>query len=134
MADALARRAFLKLLATGTTALATPGLVWARQDQANKKTFTYKTVGPCEIKADGYLTLMSGFRVEPRPAALVSFWGYGDIAGTWYSRPDAFYRQQPLVSKEEAYQAVGGTVLSESTGKNNRGRFYLYCRQQGLWT
>src|SRR5438132_13935200 len=56
MADALARRAFLKLLATGTTALATPGLVWARQDQANKKTFTYKTVGPCEIKADVYGT------------------------------------------------------------------------------
>jgi dipeptidyl aminopeptidase/acylaminoacyl peptidase len=39
----------------------------------------------------------------------------------------------PPVPKEEAYQAVGGPVISESSGKNNRHRFYLYCRQQGLW-
>ncbi len=83
--------------------------------------------------AGGYLTLTTGFRVEPRPLALVSFWGYGDIAGAWYSRPDPFYAAQPAVPKEEAYQAVGGPVLAESSGKNNRHRFYLYCRQNGLW-
>jgi dipeptidyl aminopeptidase/acylaminoacyl peptidase len=77
--------------------------------------------------------LTTGFRVEPRPSALVSFWGYGDIAGAWYSRPDPFYSQQPAVPKEEAYQAVGNTVISESSGKNNRHRFYLYCRQNGTW-
>ena len=50
----------------------------------------------------------------------MSFWGYGDIAGHWYSRPDPFYRQQPLVTPEEAEKS-GGSKL------------YLYCRQQGLW-
>ena len=69
--------------------------------------------------AGGYLTMMTGLRVQPRPRALVSFWGYGDIAGSWYSQPDAFYRRQPLVTKEEAEKS-GGTL-------------YLYCRQQGLW-
>jgi dipeptidyl aminopeptidase/acylaminoacyl peptidase len=83
--------------------------------------------------AGGYLTLTMGFRCEPRPAALVSFWGYGDVDGPWYSRPDPFYAKMPAVSKEEAYGAVGGPVLSGSVGKNNRSRFYLYCRQQGLW-
>jgi len=83
--------------------------------------------------AGGYLTLVTGFRVAPRPRALVSFWGYGDIAGPWYSRPDPFYSKMPPVPREEAYQAVGGPVLSEASGKNNRHRFYLYCRQQGLW-
>lgn len=39
----------------------------------------------------------------------------------------------PPVPKEEAYKAVGGPVLSGSSGRNNRHRFYLYCRQQGLW-
>jgi acetyl esterase/lipase len=29
--------------------------------------------------AGGYLTLVTGYRVQPRPAALVSFWGYGDL-------------------------------------------------------
>jgi acetyl esterase/lipase len=83
--------------------------------------------------AGGYLTLAAGYFVEPRPRALVAFWGYGDIAGAWYSRPDPFYSKMPAVPREEAYRAVGGPVLSESPGKNNRHRFYLYCRQQGLW-
>jgi acetyl esterase/lipase len=82
--------------------------------------------------AGGYLTQMAGFCLNPRPKALVSFYGYGDIAGSWYSRPDPFYSQQPAVPKEEAYQAVGGPVLSENPNRN-RSRFYLYCRQQGLW-
>src|SRR5207245_4932286 len=51
--------------------------------------------------AGGYLTQMTGFCVQPRPRALVSFWGYGDITGPWYSHPDSFYRTQPLVTKEE---------------------------------
>jgi acetyl esterase/lipase len=87
--------------------------------------------------AGGYLTLMAGFRVNPPPAALVSFYGYGDITGSWYSRPDPFYCQQPAISQEQAYQAVGGPVLTgtslESSRVEERYRFYLYCRQQGLW-
>jgi acetyl esterase/lipase len=83
--------------------------------------------------AGGYLTLMSGFVIEPRPKALVPFWGYGDIVGPWYSQPDPFYLKQPRVSREEALQAVGTTPLSEPPDKSNRGRFYLYCRQQGIW-
>jgi acetyl esterase/lipase len=82
--------------------------------------------------AGGYLTLMAGFCLKPRPKALVAFYGYGDIVGEWYSRPDPYYCQQPAVSKEEAYRVVGGPVLSEGVS-NDRFRFYLYCRQQGLW-
>jgi acetyl esterase/lipase len=82
--------------------------------------------------AGGYLTLMAGFQLSPRPRALVSFYGYGDIAGEWYSRPDPFYNRQPAVSKEEAYAAVGNDVTSDYVG-GDRGRFYLYTRQQGLW-
>jgi acetyl esterase/lipase len=82
--------------------------------------------------AGGYLTQMAGFCLTPRPKALVSFYGYGDIAGPWYSRPDPFYNLQPAVPKNEAYQTVGGPVLSENPNRN-RSRFYLYCRQQGLW-
>jgi acetyl esterase/lipase len=82
--------------------------------------------------AGGYLTLMAGFQLSPRPRALVSFYGYGDIAGEWYSRPDPFYNRQPAVSKEEAYAAVGNDVTSDYVG-GDRGRFYLYTRQRGLW-
>ena len=70
--------------------------------------------------AGGYLTQVAGYCVTPRPTALVSFWGYGDIIGKWYSRPDEFYRKQPLVTKEVAEREAGG-------------KLYLYCRQNGLW-
>jgi acetyl esterase/lipase len=82
--------------------------------------------------AGGYLTLMAGFCLTPRPKALVAFYGYGDIAGKWYAGPDPFYSRQPAVSKETAYQSVGGRVIAASAG-GNRSAFYLYCRQQGLW-
>ncbi|MGH9629509.1 MAG: alpha/beta hydrolase, partial [Bryobacteraceae bacterium] len=87
----------------------------------------------CGGSAGGYLTLMTGFCVNPRPAALVSYWGYGDIVGAWYSRPDPFYLKQPAVTREEALAAVGSKPISEPPPNSNRGRFYLYCRQQGTW-
>jgi acetyl esterase/lipase len=87
--------------------------------------------------AGGYLTLMAGVRVKPRPRALVAYWGYGDVDGDWYTKPSDHYRKQPLVSKEEAYLAVGDKVITgDEPGVNmrDRGRFYLYLRQNGLWT
>jgi acetyl esterase/lipase len=83
--------------------------------------------------AGGYLTLMTGFRYAPRPKALVSYYGYGDIVGPWYSKPDPFYSRQPAVSKDAAYAAVGTAQISSPPRGNQRGRFYLYCRQNGLW-
>jgi acetyl esterase/lipase len=76
--------------------------------------------------AGGYLTLTSGFRLKPRPTALVSFYGYGEIATDWYSKPDPFYLSQPAISKEEARKAI------EEPGAN-RVPFYYFCRQHGLW-
>lgn len=89
-------------------------------------------VGVVGHSAGGYLTLMSGFCVAPRPRALVSFYGYGDIVGPWYSQPGPFYRQQPLVTEDDARSGVGDRAISEDRG-SGRERFYLYCRQQGLW-
>jgi acetyl esterase/lipase len=83
--------------------------------------------------AGGYLTLMTGFRFAPRPKAVVSYYGYGDIVGPWYSKPDPFYSKQPAISKDAAYAAVGTAPISSSPPGNQRGRFYLYCRQNGLW-
>jgi acetyl esterase/lipase len=83
--------------------------------------------------AGGYLTQMAGFWLKPRPRALVSYYGYGDIVGSWYSEPDEFYRRQPLVSKEDAYASIGKTPLSDPPAGDLRDKFYLYCRQNGLW-
>jgi acetyl esterase/lipase len=81
--------------------------------------------------AGGYLTLMTGFCIKPRPKALISVSGYGDIDRPWISKPSEHYVQQPHVSKEEADAAVGTACLTD--GKGTRHNFYLYCRQNGTW-
>jgi acetyl esterase/lipase len=87
--------------------------------------------------AGGYLTMMTGICVQPKPTALVAYWGYGDVDGPWYTKPSEFYRTRPLVSKDEAYHGIG-KVLTGTDGntpeQKDRGRFYLYLRQNGLWT
>ena len=80
--------------------------------------------------------MMTGICVKPRPQGLVAYYGYGDVDGDWYTKPSEVYRKQPLVDKEQAYKAVGGAVLTGTEGAvgKERGRFYLYLRQNGLWT
>jgi alpha/beta hydrolase fold len=71
----------------------------------------------CGGSAGGYLTLMTGFVLRPRPKALVSYWGYGDIVGAWYSRPDPFYSRQArailsILSATRPVAAGGGRPRS----------------------
>lgn len=93
-------------------------------------------IGVIGHSAGGYLTLMAGFRAKPTPKALISFYGYGDISGPWYSEPDSFYNLLPAIEKDIAYKAVGDSIVSYAPWQSptySRGQFYLYCRQNGLW-
>lgn len=104
--------------------------VGGRQFQLDPRRF-----GVVGHSAGGYLALLAGVRVQPRLRAVVSFYGYGDITGRWYARPDAFYLGKPLVAEAEARAGVSGAPVSNVEGPDNdaRHRFYLYCRQQGVW-
>ncbi len=89
--------------------------------------------------AGGYLTMMTGICIEPRPTVLVSYFGYGDVDGLWYCEPSPYYCEHcDIISKEEAYGAVGGEVLTntswDSEVAQKRSRYYRYLRQNGLWT
>ncbi|MDK1032406.1 MAG: alpha/beta hydrolase, partial [Planctomycetia bacterium] len=108
---------------------------WMRSEGPARFNIDIDRVAAIGHSAGGYLALMTGFCVAPRPRALVSFYGYGDITAKWYSEPDPGYCRQPPVPKEEAYSAVGvgaGPVAS-GVWEKGRGRYYLYLRQNGLW-
>ncbi|QDV48717.1 alpha/beta hydrolase [Gimesia fumaroli] len=84
--------------------------------------------------AGGCLTLVSGFRAKPRPTVLVPYWGYGDLIGDWIGKPSPHERHQTKFTKEEAYAQVGdGPIADSRESKKERGAFYQYCRQQGIW-
>ena len=106
---------------------------WVQTEGPNLFRVDPKRVAVVGHSAGGYLTLTTGYRLRPMPRALVSYYGYGDIAADWYGKPDPFYLQQAAVTVEEARQVVGTTPLAEPPRGNRRGRFYLYTRQQGLW-
>ncbi len=106
---------------------------WLHRDGVTNYHIAPKKILVAGGSAGGYLTLMTGICVEPKPKALLSYYGYGDIDADWYVKPSAHYRQQPLVTKEEAYSVVGGEPITGEEGRD-RFKFYLYLRQNGLWT
>ncbi|MCB9768983.1 MAG: alpha/beta hydrolase [Candidatus Omnitrophica bacterium] len=108
-------------------------LIWVREKGPEMFGIDPNRMAVVGHSAGGYLTLMSGTLIDPPPKALVSFYGYGDIVGEWYTEPDPFYLQQDLVSREEAIASVGNSEISGTTQTQERGKFYLYCRQTGLW-
>jgi acetyl esterase/lipase len=116
-------------------------IAWAREDGSRLFELDPRRMAVVGHSAGGFLTLLAGLYVEPRPQALVTFYGYGDIVGPWYSEPSPFYCQQPLVSEAEARAVVGATEISQGPWRGSidggsqpdRSRFYLYCRQQGTW-
>ena len=83
--------------------------------------------------AGGYLTLMSGFHLNPKPDALVAYYGYGDVTKDWLakasSQPGANGRR---ITEQQARAAVGKEPVSSG---NTGGRmvFYLWCRQNARW-
>jgi acetyl esterase/lipase len=89
-------------------------------------------VGVAGASAGAHLALLTGYLLQPRPRALVSFYGYGDIVGPWSSRPDSFYSQFATVTAEEAYRPIGREVLTYDMS-DDRYPYYVYLRQQGRW-
>lgn len=87
--------------------------------------------------AGGYLAQLVGFRVQPRPRAVVSFYGYGDLADPEFTQPDSFYARQAPIPMEEVAEAVGDRVLTGVAFVDPSGvprwRYYMRCRQLGIW-
>ena len=105
---------------------------WIRSDGARRFFIDSQKIAVAGGSAGGYLTMMTGICVEPRPVALVAFYGYGDVDGPWYAEPSPHYRQQALVSRDEAYSLVNQGVTTGDKSQP-RGKYYLYLRQNGLW-
>lgn len=110
-------------------------LGWLRGDRPEPRPGAPGPIAVMGESAGGYLALVSGFRVRPRPAAIVSLWGYGDLVGEWYSRPSPHpVHHEIVLSMEEASRQVSGPPVADGRRRAGDGyAFYQHCRQHGLW-
>ena len=108
---------------------------WIRKEGPRRFNADVSKIAVLGGSAGGCLTLASGYRVQPPPDALVSFWGYGDLIGPWYSQPSPHPRHnRSKIDKAIAMKTLSGPpVANASDRKLNGGLFYQYCRQQGVW-
>ena len=107
---------------------------WMRTEGSARFAFDPDRIGVVGYSAGGYLTLLAGDRFRPRPRALVSFYGYGDLTGPWYSQPSPFYNQSEAIQEERARAVIGASTISEDMSPTSgRSAFYRYCRQRGIW-
>lgn len=108
---------------------------WLRRDGGRLFQADTRRIAVIGGSAGGCLTLVSGYRVRPRPTVLVSLWGYGDLIGDWYSKPSPHRRHNKFeISREAAYAQVKGPPVADARDRRGNGSvFYLYCRQRGIW-
>jgi acetyl esterase/lipase len=109
---------------------------WIREKGAELADLDPKKLVVAGGSAGGYLSLTTGVVVEPRPAALVAYWGYGDVDGDWYTKPSEHYRKAvPIYSREEALRGLAEGVVTGPADKAQgeaRQRYYHFtCARTG---
>lgn len=103
---------------------------WIRSTASKMYDFNTDKIGLIGCSAGAYLSLVSG-TMKHKPNAIVSFYGYGDILGKWYSEPSEYYCKRVAVNLMEAEKHLSKGEVSE--GSWDRFNYYLWCRQQGNW-
>ncbi len=117
----------------------TDAWAWLR-DNADSLGINRDRIAILGHSAGAYLTLMSGYKLNPRPAALVALAGYGKLTSEAFTRPSPYYvGEYESVDEYDARQTIGEQMISESGPHDSmqrylgRGLFYLFCRQKGIW-
>ncbi|MBP2076992.1 alpha/beta hydrolase [Oceanobacillus polygoni] len=106
-------------------------LKWLKGEGANMYNFDSKKIAVIGSSGGGYLALLTGM-FEVKPKAIVSFYGYGNIVGDWYTKPSPFFTKMAKVPEALPKMLIQPNILSEAPIEKRYG-IYLYCRQQGVW-
>ncbi len=92
-------------------------------------------IGAAGASAGGYLTLMTGFRVQPRPCALVAEMSYGDLVGPWQANPSRHPpHYETHLSRDEAWLQVSGAPIANGGDRKGDGSaFNDFVRRSAEW-
>lgn len=108
---------------------------WIRENAREKFHGDPSKIAVLGGSAGGHLALTTGFRIEPRPACLVSFWGYGDLIGPWMSEPSPHHglRIKTLNDAEMVAVEAGPPVANQADRVGEGSAYYHTCRKRGIW-
>ena len=108
---------------------------WLRREGSKRFHIDSDRIAVTGGSAGGYLTLVTGHRIQPRPRVLLAYYGYGDLIGDWYSTPSPHARHNPRkITSDEAWRQVSGPAVADARDrKGDGGIFYNFCRQTGGW-
>ena len=104
---------------------------WIQLEGPKQFSIDPKKIAVVGSSAGGFLALSTGTFTQ-KPRAIVSFYGYGDLVGSWATSPSKYYCQKDKVSKEVAYKLITNKILTEASIEE-RFLFYVYARQNGVW-
>jgi acetyl esterase/lipase len=106
-------------------------ILWIQSEGPKQFSIDPKKIAVVGSSAGGYLALSTGTFTH-KPLAIVSFYGYGDLIGSWATSPSKYYCQKDIVSKELAYKLITNQIITEASVEE-RFLFYVYARQNGVW-
>jgi acetyl esterase/lipase len=106
-------------------------ILWIHIEGPKQFSIDSKKIAVVGSSAGGFLALTTGTFTH-KPSAIVSFYGYGDLVGSWATSPSKYYCQKDIVSKELAYKLITDKILTEASVEE-RFLFYVYARQNGVW-
>jgi acetyl esterase/lipase len=86
--------------------------------------------------AGGYLTLVTGYRIQPRPRVLFAEMSYGDLIGDWQRQPSRHpphYADSRLDEADAWRQVSGPPVANAEDRRGDGGAFNDYLRRSAQW-
>jgi acetyl esterase/lipase len=106
-------------------------ILWIQSEGPKQFSIDPKKIAVVGSSAGGYLALSTGTFTH-KPLAIVSFYGYGDLIGSWAASPSKYYCQKDIVSKELANKLITNQIITEASVEE-RFLYYVYARQNGIW-
>lgn len=86
--------------------------------------------------AGGFLTMLMGTTLQPRPTALLSYWGYGDVDGPWTYAHSKDHGTTAAGDRAAVMAGMGKKVVTNTDDpaeQKSRPPYYRLLRQSGMW-
>jgi acetyl esterase/lipase len=108
---------------------------WVREKGPALFAADAERIGATGASAGGYLTLMTGFRVHPRPCVLLAEMSYCDPVGPWQANPSPHRpHYETHLSRDEAWRQVSGLPIANGADRKGDGNaFNDFVRRNAEW-